>query len=129
MAHVPWTKLFRPVENVLVDGLEIRDTTSHTPDTDPTKMFIIDCRDFEVITIFVDNNLDQDISVQVMGNRRKSTTKAVTVGTAFTVAADSSDSRTLTPDTSGWLPYIYVTITATVAPTADAVTVYIIKKP
>ena len=102
--------------------LEIRDTDPHDSD-------IASCRAHTIITVFVDNDLNQDVSVQVKGNRVNSVTGAVNIGSAFTVAADDRESRTLTPDTSGWLPYIFVTVTASVAPTEDAINVYIIKKP
>ena len=114
--------LKKPEEERVMTDLEIRDTDPHDSD-------ISDVRNFNLITVFVDNGLDQDVSVQVKGNRVNSVTGAVNIGSALTVAADDRESRTLTPDTSGWLPYIFVTVTASVAPTEDAINVYIIKKP
>ena len=105
-----------------MEDLEIRDTDPHDSD-------ISDCRYFNIITVFVDNGLDQAVSVQVKGSRVNSVTGAVNIGSAFTVGADDTESKTLTPNTSGWLPYIFVTVTAPVAPTEDAINVYIIKKP
>ena len=110
------------VEQQVMKDLEIRDTDPHDSD-------IADCRYFNIITVFVDNDLNESVSVQMKGNRVNSVTGAVNIGSAFTVAADDRESRTLTPDTSGWLPYIFVTVTAPVAPTEDAIDVYIIKKP
>ena len=112
----------KPVEERIMEDVEIRDTDPHDSD-------ISDVQNFDIITIFVDNDLNQDVSVQVKGNRVNSVTGAVNIGSAFTVAADDRESRTLTPDTSGWLPYIFVTVTAPVAPTEDAINVYINKKP
>ena len=114
--------IVKPVERQVMEDVEIRDTDPHDSD-------IADVRNFNIITIFVDNDLNQAVSVQVKGNRVNSITGAVNIGSAFTVAADDTESRTLTPDTSGWLPYIFVTVTASVAPTEDAINVYIIKKP
>jgi hypothetical protein len=79
------------------------------------------------VSIFVDNGLNQSVTVQVMANRQSSTTKAVNVGSSFTVGANSSDSRTLTLDTSGWLPYIYVTVTCSTAPSSGSLTVYLVR--
>ena len=79
------------------------------------------------VTIFVENGLDQDVTVQVKGNRVKSTAGAINVGASFTVAANSNDARTLTPDTSGWLPYIYVELQCSTAPSSGSVTVYLVR--
>ena len=79
------------------------------------------------VTIFVENGLDQDVAVQVRGNRVKSTSGAINVGASFTVAKNSNDARTLTPDTSGWLPYIYVELQCPTAPSSGSVTVYLVK--
>ena len=122
MSHIPWSMIVKPVERQVMEDVEIRDTDPHDSD-------ISDVRNFNIITIFVDNDLNQAVSVQVKGNRVNSVTGAVDIGSAFTVAADERESRTLTPDTSGWLPYTFVTVTASAAPTEDAINVYIIKKP
>jgi len=79
------------------------------------------------VTIFVENGLDQDVAVQVKGNRVKSTSGAINVGASFTVAKNSNDARTLTPDTSGWLPYIYVELQCSTAPSSGSVTVYLVR--
>ena len=79
------------------------------------------------VTIFVENGLDQDVAVQVKGNRQKSTTGAINVGSSFTVSANSNDARTLTPDTSGWLPYLYVELQCSTAPSSGNITVYLVK--
>ena len=79
------------------------------------------------VTIFVENGLDQDVTIQVKGNRVKSTSGAINVGSSFTVAKNSNDARTLTPDTSGWLPYIYVELQCSTAPSSGSVTVYLVR--
>ena len=79
------------------------------------------------VTVFVENSLDQDVTVQVKANRVKSTTGAVDVGSSFTVPAGSSDARTLTPDTSGWLPYLYVELKCSTAPSSGSVTVHLVR--
>jgi len=80
------------------------------------------------ISLFVDNNLNQDVSVQVKTNRVQSTLKAVTTGSAFKVPAAGSDARSLSLETSGWLPWIYVELTCATAPTTGSVTVWLVRK-
>jgi len=80
------------------------------------------------ITIYVKNGLDQDVTIQVMANKDKSTSGAVPVGSSFTVAAGDEESRTLTPDTSGWLPYVYVTAACATAPSSGRLDVYRIRE-
>ena len=83
--------------------------------------------DLKSITIFIDNGLDQDVTVQIKANRVKALGKSVNVGSSIVVPAGSSDARTLSPDTSGFLPYITVTLQCSVAPTSGAVSVYRIR--
>lgn len=83
--------------------------------------------ELKVITIYVDNGLDQPVTVQIKANREASLAKSVNVGSAFTVPAGSTDARTLTPDTSGWLPYVTVTLVCSSAPSSGSVTVYRIR--
>ncbi len=77
-----------------------------------------------IITIFVDNGLDQDVTVQIKANRVKALAGSVNVGSVFTVPAKSTDARTLTPETSGWLPYVTVSLRCATAPTSGSVTVH-----
>jgi len=79
------------------------------------------------ITIFVDNGLDQPVTVQIKANRENTLAKSINVGSSFTVSANSQDGRTLTPDTSGWLPYLTVTLQCSTAPASGSVTIYRIR--
>jgi len=79
------------------------------------------------VTIFVENNLDQPVTVQLLGNRVPGIAGAVGVGSPFTVAAGSTDARTLTPDTSGWLPFITARVQCVIAPSGGTVTIWLIK--
>ena len=79
------------------------------------------------ITIFVDNGLDQAVTVQVKANRVKEYAKAVNVGSAFTVSAGGTDARSLSVETSGWLPYIMVEVSCSTAPTSGALDVYLVR--
>jgi len=78
------------------------------------------------ITIFVINGLDQDVTVQIKGNRIKSEENAANIGASFTVPAGKSDFRTLVCDSSGFLPFVFVELSCSVTPTSGAVDVYMI---
>ena len=86
-------------------------------------------RVLRVITVFVDNGLDQPVTVQLRANRVRDYAKSVSIGSAFTVGAGSSDARTLDPNTSGWLPYIMAEVWCSTAPTTGAVDVYLVRAP
>jgi len=60
-----------------------------------------------LITVFVDNDLDQDVEVRIKGNRTASIVKSVDIGT-FTVNKFSSTAKSLSTETSGYLPYLYL---------------------
>jgi len=79
------------------------------------------------VTIYVDNGLDQDVTVQIKGNKDKSYTKSINVGSSFTVSANSQDARTLTPDTCGWLPYLTVEVSCSTAPSSGKLNIYRIR--
>jgi hypothetical protein len=79
------------------------------------------------VTIFVSNGLNQAVNVQVVGCRDSSCTDSVNIGSSFTVSANSKDARTLTPDTSGWMPYITVSVWCTAAPSSGALDIWFIK--
>jgi len=83
--------------------------------------------ELRLISIFVDNGLDQPVTVQVKANREKALAKSVNVGSAFTVSAGATDFRSLSVETSGWLPYVTVTLQCATAPTSGSVTVYRIR--
>jgi len=80
--------------------------------------------ELRLISIYIDNGLDQDVTIQVKANREKVYDKSVNVGSSFTVSANSQDARTLSPETSGWLPYIMVEVSCSVAPTSGSLTIW-----
>lgn len=99
---------------------EIRDTVAH--DSAIAKM-----ERYKIITVYVTNTLDQIVSIRVRANETNSTTGATNIGAAFNVAATTGiEARTLTPDTTGWLPYIFVNATAAVVPTTGNLNIYIV---
>ena len=95
---------------------KIRDTASHDSG-------IAEWQENAPLTIYIRNTHDQAITVQIKGNSQKTTLGSVNIGSAITVSANSEESRTLTADTSGWLPYIYATATASTTPTTGEITI------
>lgn len=87
---------------------------------------IFNASGYKILSMFVKNNLNQQISVQVKSNRVDSVTGAKTVGAAFNVAASGNEARTVVPENDGWLPYYFVEVTAAVVPTTGSVDAYII---
>lgn len=110
----------RSNETQVFEDEEIRDTNAHNSD-------VVDCIYYNVITVWVENGLDQDVSVQIKGNRVNSTTGAVDIGTAFDVATVDRDAETITDE--GFLPYIFIEVTAAGVPTTGDLNAYLIKKP
>ena len=106
----------------IFDDEEIRDVNAHNS-------VVGDCSYFNIITIWVENGLDQNVSVQVKGNRVNSTAGAVDIGAAFDVATVDREARTLEPTDEGFLPYIFIEVTAAVIPTAGNLNAYLIRKP
>ena len=101
---------------------EIRDTNAHNSS-------ISDVSRYKIVTIHVDNDLNQDVSMQVKANRAKSTTGATNVGTPFSIAATSGiEARTITPESEGFLPYIFIEATCSVSPASGDVNAHIIRR-
>jgi len=98
---------------------EIRDTAAHNS-------AIANMARYKIITIFVDNGLDTQTSVQIKANRTNSATGSVDVGTAFSIAASDREARTMDPETTGYLPYIWIEVTCAVAPSSGSLNAFII---
>jgi hypothetical protein len=80
-----------------------------------------------VVTVFIVNDLDRPVNVQIVGCRDRGCRDSVDVGSVVTVPAGSKDARTLTPETSGWLPFITVRVWCTTAPTSGVVSVWLVR--
>jgi hypothetical protein len=81
----------------------------------------------EPVTVFISNSLDQAVNVQVVACRDSACSDSVDVGSAITVPAGSKDARTLTPDTSGWLPFITVRVWCTTVPTSGSLDIWLVR--
>jgi len=107
------------VEKKILDEA-IRDTADHDSSTVPPDFF-------NVLTLFVENGLDQDVTVQLRGARVDDVTKGTNVGTSFTVAAGSRGFKTYNLK-ENLVPFYYARVKASVAPTSGSVVVYAIKR-
>jgi hypothetical protein len=83
--------------------------------------------ELRLISIFVDNGLNQAVIVQVKANRENAHAKSVNMGSTFEVSATGQDARSLSVETSGWLPYIMVEVSCSVAPISGSLTIYKIR--
>jgi hypothetical protein len=80
-----------------------------------------------IVTVFISNSLDGDVYVQIVGCRDSGCSDSVDVGSVIVVPAGSKDARTLTPETSGWLPFITVRVWCSTAPTSGAVSIWLVR--
>ena len=110
-------------QDVVVDALAIRDTTAHTPATDAAEMSFLDVHAYGGVSFLIVNGLDQAVTVTAMGNITNGVANAGTFSGAPSVAAGDSTIVTLTPDTSGWAPWVYLSLVAASTPSSGSVTV------
>jgi hypothetical protein len=81
----------------------------------------------KIVTVYVENGLDQPVSVQILGVASSTPTNTVPIGTSFAVPAGGADFRTLVPEYAGWLPFITVSLACSTAPTTGSVKVLLVK--
>jgi len=103
-------------EDRIFVALEIRDTDTH--DSHPS-----DCRAFKVKTIIVHNGLNEDVTIQVQGDRERGFSHPLDLGASFTVTAGTDDYQTLTD----YWPYLRAQATCSTAPTSGSLDVWVEK--
>jgi hypothetical protein len=81
----------------------------------------------KIVTVYVENGLDQPVSVQILGAVSSTPANTVAIGTSFTVSAGGADFRTLVPEYAGWIPFITVSLSCPAAPTTGSVRVLLVK--
>jgi len=119
-------ELKKPVKKTVIEedaliAYPIRDTLTHR-----TRM--IDIGDFDIITVFVNNELDQDIKVQVKGNFTPTHLNSVGMGVPFSVKAKEVEARNLSIYSVAWMPFSFCELKCDVAPTKGAVHVKYLKR-
>jgi hypothetical protein len=110
----------------IVNALAIRDTSNHTPSTDPEISFH-NVGAWLGWTIRVVNGLDQPVTLTLYGNTTNSETNADSYATTLTVAANSVGFITFHGRRGAWTPWVYCQLACTTAPTSGSVTVTITK--
>lgn len=111
----------REFEEEQIMELEIRDTAPH-----PSA--VADCSRFSVVTIVVENGLDQAVSVQPNGSRLSTVVGYAAMGAAVDVPAAGMNYIMLTPTIRGWMPFVFVIVTAAAPPTSGVLNVYALKR-
>jgi len=111
MGLLEWIKSFRRPKVI---------TFEIAPDT----LELILRKSLNTITLYINNQLNQPVTVQVKGNITNSASGLVDIGSSFTVSASTADAKTLSPDTCGFLPYITVSLSCSTAPTSGSVSIY-----
>ena len=103
-------------EDEVISALAIRDTADHTST-------VSDSRGAIPKTVVIYNETDEDIQVQLQGDRDEDFDEAMNIGTSFTVIASTHDYATI----SDYMPYLRVVITAGTAPTTGTVSAYLLR--
>ncbi len=100
-------------------------TNEGITDTNAHNSILFNSSRYKYVTFYITNTHNQALTVQVKGNRSNSTTGAVNIGSTFTIAATTGiEARTLVMGNDGYLPYLFITVTASVAPTTGNINSY-----
>jgi len=110
---------------ILVNAFPLSDTNIHSYRTDPNyisiQQIVGGTLDIKEYAVWIYNGTNQTINVQVIGNvTNDGTYPDYTIGSAYTVAPNSSNMYTLAMD-AALSPFISVSISANTAPTSGYV--------
>lgn len=104
----------------LFAALPILDTAVHLPDV------LMDVRAAVQWAFWVENRLDQSISVRLIGNRTGDPADAGTLGPSATIA--TMENQPVAASADDWMPFLGLDVAASVLPTSGTVTVYGMKQ-
>jgi hypothetical protein len=107
-------------EEAMIDE-RIRDTNVHMSR-------IVELNNFDVVVIFIKNELDQDITVQVKGNIAKTYIDAFNVGDRVIVNKGESRSVAISIYRETWSPYSFCEVVANAVPTNGSVHIKYLKR-
>jgi len=79
------------------------------------------------VTVVVYNGQDQPVNVQLIGCADNTCFNNTNIGSAFSVGSKQTVMKTLTPDTSGWAPYLTASLQCTTAPTIGGMAVSVLR--
>jgi len=110
---------------ILVNAFPLSDTNIHSYRTDPNyisiQQIVGGTLDIKEYAVWIYNGTNQTINMQVIGNvTNDGTYPDYTIGSAYTVAPNSSNMYTLAMD-AALSPFISVSISANTAPTSGYV--------
>ena len=103
-------------EDEIIHELAIRDTDDHISS-------VSDNRGAIPKTVVIYNGTDEDLTVQLQGDRDEDFDYGMNMGNTFIVSAGTHDYATI----SDYLPYLRVIISSDTAPTTGTVDAYIMK--
>ena len=106
----------------IITALSIMDIVAHTSN-------IVDIRGYSRKALYVNNGLNQSVSIQIQGCYTNSPTDTdwVNIGTAQAVSASTKSVIGVNevPALNNYFPYLRVTATCSIAPTTQALDVYL----
>ena len=112
------TEYNTPIE--LIKPVSIIDTTVHDPSTNPEFKYI-DVFLWLGWTVRIINNTNQQIVFTLFGNFDKSNVNPQSYPATVTIVANSTGMITFNTPGSGWTPYVYGSVQASVAPTSGQI--------
>ena len=84
--------------------------------------------DYDVVSVYVNNGLDQPVRLKIFLNKSETTIGGVLLGEEVTIESNSQKAYTITPQTGAWLPFLYVQVKSDIAPTSGALNVKVLKR-
>jgi len=103
---------------------EIRDTADHYSDSWDSYRSVVNFRGFSKGTVFVNNGLDQDVTIQLQGSRQLGFDYVCNIGSSFTVSSGAASYETFTDP----LPYLRLRASCATAPTSGALDAFCYKR-
>lgn len=98
------------------DALEIRDTNAHNG-------VVINNFDFQLKTIIIENELDQQVTLQCQGSVHADFSNSFNIGSSFNVSASTTTYQTC----DAYFPYMRLVATCSSAPSSGDLTIYLIQ--
>jgi len=95
---------------IALSNYALRDTNTHRSD-------IISLEDYDIATVYIHNETDQDLTCQIYGCEAPDPHTAVKIGPELTVAAGTTGAYNISVYSEGWLPFSFVAFKASTAPT------------
>jgi predicted DNA repair protein MutK len=113
--HFTWEE-----EAIFLD-FKIRDNQIHTSE-------ISNIADYDVVTFFVNNELDQQIRIRVFMNKAATTIGAVQLSDEKIVEANTQKAWTINSVVDAWLPYLFLQVNCDTPPTNGSLNIKVLKR-